>query len=141
MSQKKVTILCGASGSGKTTWADKQYAFLVSADKYFYGQFNARELPKAHAQCLREFVNLITTSHGHVIVDNTNTTIVEIAPYYALAEAYGYEVEILIFSGEYKNVHGVPERTVVGMRDKVRKLYALVPRRWRITPHKIGDSI
>lgn len=48
-----------------------------------------------------------------VVVDNTNTTVAEIAPYAALALAYGHELEIVTLDcdpaiGAKRNTHGVP---------------------------------
>jgi len=50
------------------------------------------------------------------VVDNTNTTLVEIAPYVRIAEAYGLDVELHAFVGEvHPNYHRVPDMTVQGM--------------------------
>lgn len=139
----KVTILCGASGSGKSTWVKNlgdDGVLVVSADHYFMRNgeyhFDFRKLPEAHNQCLRGFserlvAHCLAGGDSHLVVDNTNTTVAEIAPYYALASAYGAEVEIRVFSGEYENVHGVPEKSVKAMRERVAKLRDSAPPWWK----------
>jgi hypothetical protein len=69
-------------------------------------------------------------------VDNTNTTVAEIAPYYAIAEAYGCDVTIVRVLAEFReclrwNTHKVPDGTMLNM---AQNLYTekLLPR-WRQT--------
>lgn len=91
-------IMMGPSGSGKTRWLTKNLlgAVVVSANSYFIQKdgsfvFDRDKLSQAHAHCLREFVRLAQEGHEVLAVDNTNTLITEIAPYFALAQAYGYD--------------------------------------------------
>lgn len=122
----RVMILRGASGSGKSTYAkgiakaSNGTAAIVSADSFFmvgdFYQFDPSKLAQAHGECLREFVGLLTSPWIEtIIVDNTNTTIVEMAPYYALASAYGAAlVEIVTLEApsevcKMRNVHSVPD--------------------------------
>jgi predicted kinase len=98
----EVVILRGIPGSGKSTRAEEAYSGheVCSADDYFrnfYGvyKFDARALPAAHRACLLKFEALLIAGTEHIIVvDNTNLTAAEIAPYYALAEAHGYDPRI-----------------------------------------------
>jgi hypothetical protein len=59
------------------------------------------------------------------VVDNTNTTVAELAPYVAWANAVGYEVEIIrihcnpLVAAE-RNTHGVPENAVLAMYVKIQ---------------------
>ena len=156
--QKKVVILCGASGSGKSTYARKVAsgyntlpgfrASIDSADDYFYVngeyRFDPSKLPQAHAQCLCRFNEKVRTdSPAHVdlgwllIVDNTNTTVAEIAPYAALALAYGFELEIVIFGGTFSNVHGVPPLAVARQRENIAGLRKQLPPWW---PVRLADN-
>lgn len=140
----KVVILCGASGSGKSTWASQNYpdAIVVSADHYFIGEdgeyrFDPSKLGDAHGSCLRHFVkcaqSMITDT---VVVDNTNTTTVEIAPYVAVARAYGIEPEIRAWVGSppehalTRNTHGVPAEVVKAMWDRLSATVANWPTFW-----------
>jgi predicted kinase len=75
--------------------------------------FNPAELVHAHGFCLRTVVDGV--HHGlDVFVDNTNTSAVELAPYVALAQAYGYRVDIVHMDTPVdvclaRQTHGVPE--------------------------------
>lgn len=132
----KVVILCGASGSGKSTWASTNHpdAIVVSSDHYFIGgdgvyRFDPSKLGAAFGACHRAFTEYVQTKTAPVVVvDNTNTTLVEIAPFVAVARAYGIEPEIRVWhtwpvagTPEYektmrRNTHGVPVGTVTAMR-------------------------
>lgn len=148
----KVIILSGVSGSGKTFYARKLLAdvpllprfgsgsqrngIVLSASDYMGRDFivDPKVLGKAHGQCLSEFVEHINCGTGLIIIDNTNTTVAEIAPYYALAEAFGYEAEIITIDYNWeraweRNVHQVPKMLVGQQAQRIaaRKL----PGRWK----------
>lgn len=134
-----VIILVGVSGSGKSTYAKslKDGYKIVSADDYFIGydgnyHFDPRELGQAHAQCLRRFAEAVREKRN-CVVDNTNTTIEEIAPYYALARAYEHEVEIVFFHcpsvlAAKNNIHGVSQNTIDSMILRIDRMR--IPRYW-----------
>jgi hypothetical protein len=144
---KKVTILSGVSGSGKSKYAgtllleytsstgltleemlrlpkgDKRAtSAYCSADTFFVGtdgtyNFDPTKLSDAHGACFREFITACQNECEMVIVDNTNTTATEIAPYILGAQAYGYDVEIItvmceseddVKAAAARNSHGVP---------------------------------
>ena len=128
-----VIILSGVSGSGKSTYARTRLgsADVVSADSYFYSigggkyAFDASKLSEAHGACFRRFIQLLQhTDENTIVVDNTNTTSEEIAPYVLGAQAFGATVEICTLKGDYVNVHGVPEMTIEAQRTRIenRKL-------------------
>jgi predicted kinase len=138
-----VIILRGPSGAGKSTWAKKQKgAFIVSADSFFMKngeyQFDPKKLGEAHAKCLRDFTHAVSSPDSQddlIIVDNTNTTITEVAPYAALALAFGHEMTIMTFVGDAvkaarRNVHLVPATSVVAMAERIDKSTALFPPWW-----------
>lgn len=106
----KVIILSGVSGSGKSTLARSiepagkfrdgaVYPTIVSADDFFMAsgeyRFDPSKLSEAHAACFREYLRHLQLGVEEAIVDNTNTTNEEIAPYYLGAQAYHYQVEII----------------------------------------------
>lgn len=125
----RITIMQGLPGSGKSTHAAKlkaQGAVIVSADDYFTEndegvyKFDPTKLSEAHGQCMRRFVYAILNREDHVVVDNTNCTSEEIAPYMALANAYDYEARILRVEAEpdvcaKRNTHGVPVQAILAM--------------------------
>lgn len=92
-----VKILSGISGSGKSTYARRHRGVIVSADDYFVRdgayRFNPARLSSAHATCFARYLGALDDGHPLVIVDNTNTTAVEIAPYVLAAQAKGYDHE------------------------------------------------
>lgn len=145
----RIIIMQGVAGSGKTTFIRKNYPEAVSifsADHYFMHAgkyvFNPADLPKAHAACLRDYTRYIQAKSEHdsekVFVDNTNTTVAEIAPYYALAQAYGHEVEIvrLLVAPDLaaaRNTHGVPATAVWAMHDRIVASQSQMPPWWKDT--------
>ena len=99
-----VVIMSGVSGSGKSTEVARllrdEKSKVVSADDFFVVKgeykFNPSLLGEAHGSCLRRFIAYakfgLHEDHDlreiTIIVDNTNTTTEEIAPYVAIAQAY-----------------------------------------------------
>ncbi len=116
----KVTILSGVPGSGKSTYARNLGADVVSADDYLPLKPQGADFGIAHAKCMAYFQLLVMQHVAHVVVDNTNTTAVEIAPYYLVAQAHDAEVTVLRFTCDAeaafrRNVHQVPFQTFAVM--------------------------
>jgi hypothetical protein len=150
----RVEILRGLSGSGKSTYVakmkDDEVIKVVSADTFFTHEdgyhFDPCLLPAAHGECIRKFIYLMQWT-GHktkwggdekdptvVIVDNTNTTAAEIAPYYAIAEAYRVPVEIVEFDIDVevavaRNLHNVPRR---GIERQAANMMQPLPPWWKV---------
>ena len=122
-----LTILSGLSGSGKSTYTQHCCggAKVVSADQFFMVdgeyRFDVSKLSQAHGACFKSTIAALGSKVDHVVVDNTNTTTEEIAPYILAAQAYGYEVEVVTLTApkgmsqaDYiaacakRNAHGVP---------------------------------
>lgn len=138
MELRKVYILSGVPGSGKTTWIKESAGIIdytiVSADNYFTDpitkkyNFNASKLAEAHDECLRCFLRAIESKATRpIIVDNTNLKVWEIAPYYRIAEALGKDPVIIRFVGDPRiaagrNVHGVPFEKVLQMHNGIEPL-------------------
>lgn len=129
----KCTIMIGASGSGKSTYAKEIDAVHCSADFWFSRsgeyKFDAAELPLAHAHCLRKFIEACQ-NHRDVLVDNTNTTVAEVAPYIAIALAHCYAIDVVVCQRRYKNIHDVPLKTLVRQRNQVDRLLQDWPAFW-----------
>lgn len=147
----RVIILRGLPGSGKTTFikafAKQERAELVicSSNDSFVGsdgvyRFKPEKLGDAHDECFRKFSETLqslqtleTESHTIVAVDNTATTLWEMAPYRMMARRYGLPVEFIEVGDQgdidklvERNVHGVPESAIRAMRSR----FAEVPPFW-----------
>lgn len=143
-----VIILAGVSGSGKSTIAAMCRGEVVSADHFFLDkegvyQFDPAKLPEAHGWCLRRFVALLQDCTASVVVDNTNTTVAELAPYAALALAYGYDLRIVIVECDpriafERNKHGVPLASVEAQASRLACLAASLPPWWPVEVIKEG---
>lgn len=135
----------GVSGSGKSSWirANVPDAVVVSADHFFLdkeGQynFNPAQLGTAHAECLKKFCTLVQTSGTEgrtVVVDNTNTSISEMAPYCALALAFGRPLKVVTLlcdpvKAAQRNAHGTPLKSVLAQHKRLVTTVAELPPWW-----------
>jgi predicted kinase len=149
----KVRILRGTSGAGKSTYTKTFYpnAVVCSADDYFMVdgkyQFDSKKLSEAHGACLRKFVEIVVDLALNrpfdttVVVDNTNCSIAEIAPYAALALAYGADLEIITLLtptdvAVKRNVHGVTLEGVMRQRLNLDAGTKQLPPWWK---HKVEE--
>ena len=97
---RKVIILSGLSGSGKSTYASALGGVVCSADDFFVNDdgsyvFNPTKLQDAHAYCFRSFLEALQGTNETVVVDNTNTRVEEISPYVLASHAFGIEPKII----------------------------------------------
>jgi predicted kinase len=165
----EVIVLRGVSGVGKSTFQKTFYpeAIVCSADAYFINDkgeyhFDGSKLSEAHACCMRIFINSCKklSENGDarswanyeaprddypiVVVDNTNISVIEIAPYIAVAQAYGIKSRIITLTVEKpetaaaRNVHGVPDATVKTMMVRMMDAQQQFPSWWR---HKFMREI
>jgi len=158
----RVIIMQGIPGSGKTSWIKRKMLGVYkerevcwehySADRYFeeLGHFDPAKLGEAHGQCLREYVEALTDSVGtgpnldiNIVVDNTNTSLVELAPYMALAQAYNVEVELVRIHCDpevafARQTHGVPLAGIQAMDQRLREL--VLPPFWKYKLTKVTDE-
>jgi len=135
--KKQVIIMQGISGSGKSTKAheiaEKHSAIgcrVVSADDLFTVNgtynFDPTLLGEAHKQCMRSFLAALQNPEvGLVIVDNTNTTLVEMAPYYLLSVSLFCEVSIVQIESTpevalQKSTHGVPSNIITRQHHNIQ---------------------
>jgi len=124
----KISILRGISGSGKSTLSaplQAAGAVVVSSDHYFEEKgdylevFNPAELGAAHGQCFRRAIEACQAGKD-LVVDNTNCSVVEVAPYVLLGQSFGAEIEIHridcdVEVAKARNTHGVPDHAIEGM--------------------------
>ena len=140
---KKVIILRGVSGCGKSSFAallndlydrgndgkccnHTDSCIVCTADDYFVNEkgeykFDFSKLGAAHKQCFDKFKNAVSESMELVIVANTNTSEKEFNPYIELAKSYGYEITSLIVENRHggKNIHNVPQETLDKQAKKI----------------------
>lgn len=146
----KVVLLSGIPGSGKSTYVSKlkeRYSkvFVVSADHYFTVngeyKFDVSKLGEAHGDCLKRFAKMLLTLEKEevvVVVDNTNTTQLELAPYVAFAAACGAETELRFFKcspnvAVERNIHGVPFAACQAMAKRMETLMGNpLPYHWNL---------
>ena len=141
--------MSGLPGSGKSTYIQNNLpnARVCSADNYFMRSgeyiFDATKLGEAHARCMFEFIESCRGLHhnlplifDNLVVDNTNTTNQELAPYMATAAAYGLAIEIVTLDVPVdvafaRQTHGVPRKS---MEHFARNLqYRKLPGYWKNT--------
>ena len=129
---RKVTILIGIPGSGKSTWAARQEgATVVNADRYHIGadgvyRYSVANAGKAHLWCYRAFLDALERRDDHIIVDNTNTQNWERSPYVKHAQLCGYTVEFKRFRcpvelAAKRNVHGVSREIIEKMASRIEE--------------------
>lgn len=151
----KVILMSGIPGSGKSTYIRRMMAndsdsnyFICSADFYFqknfYGKydpeseykFNSSKLGEAHASCLKNYIEAITNNKcDYLVVDNTNTTALELSPYVAIASAYNLPTEIVTVNCDPhlatdRNVHSVSYLTCTQMAANLRN--RVFPPYWNV---------
>ena len=133
--------MMGIPGSGKSTWikANRPHALVCSADHFFMKdgeyRFEPSKISEAQAMCLRAFTEGAQDGLYDIVVDNTSTSLVELAPYVALANAYDHEVEIVHVDvapevAAARNVHGVPLKTCERMSLNIKATLSVFPPWW-----------
>lgn len=120
-------LVRGVPGSGKSTYAKTLvdwYNYLIEADHYFVRidgvyDFNPKLLGNAHKWCYDETVNALQQARGEVVcVANTFTRIWEMQKYIDFAKATNTSFKVVRCTGEYQNVHGVPDSKVKQMLER-----------------------
>jgi len=121
---QKLIIIRGIPGSGKTTLAQQLAPlhyyeadqWMVDADGNY--DFDASRLHYAHSKCRQAVIGALNDGVETVVVSNTFTRRKEFLPYVKIAKRRGCDVEIVVATGNYQNVHGAPEEVVQRMRDQ-----------------------
>lgn len=116
-----LTLLIGLPGSGKSTFAKTiPNASHYEADMYFIGPdgqyvFDRGKLSEAHGWCQRMTENDLKAGKD-VVVSNTGLRRWEREQYYAIAERCGARVRVKTMTGDYGNIHNVPEEALAAMK-------------------------
>lgn len=121
MSKAKMRIIRGVSGSGKSTLAKSFGLFHVEADMFFMqnGQYNwhPSRIAHAHTWCKNQVTTAVENKMD-IVVSNTFTQLWEFKDYLEIAEAHGYEVEVIRCTSDFGNVHGVPVEALERMKNR-----------------------
>ena len=151
----RVVIMRGLPGSGKSTYArglsgSKE---IFSADDWHTHdggyKYDPLKAAYAHTQCLACYMTCLRVEKATevVVVDNTNTTAVELAPYVRIAEAFGVEYEIVYMYCDFlkacaRNTHNVPETTIHMMQSNL--LTERLPAYWKqriVVAHQLREGM
>jgi len=125
---KKLWIIIGLPGSGKTTLANKiakedpRSPKIFEADMFFTneaGEYNwkAELLGRAHQWCY-DHVEAELRAGNSVIVSNTSLKKRDRKLYIDLGIAYNATIEVITCDGNFKNVHNVPNEKIEMMKEK-----------------------
>ena len=120
---RKLYVLRGLPGSGKSTYARTLAQLVAEPDMFRYDENNEYEFDStrnrevnAKAQMLCEFA-MRTLKLQAVAVTATFTKTDMVMQYVRLGRKYGYSVTVIECAGDYGNVHGVPEKVLSQMRE------------------------
>lgn len=123
---KKLILVRGCSGSGKSTFAELLSEFVISADDYFmvHGEykFDPTKLHFAHKHSLDATETSMVNDVDQIVVANTFTTEKDLEPYIALAANHGYTVFSVIVENRHggTNIHNVPVERVKKQEQRLR---------------------
>jgi len=123
----KVYILRGISGVGKSTYARHLKSIVADTlicsadDEMDHGngyQFDGRRVEDAHKNCLRKFIDGVQKRWSMIVLDNTNILYHHFDYYIKIAEAFGYEVEIVTITVDpqvaaERTTHNVPLKSLL----------------------------
>ena len=118
-------LVRGIPGSGKSTKAKQLIAEKLAdvhfeADMYFEvdGEyvFDPSKIKDAHSWCQKETDKALAAGKS-VVVSNTFVKKWETDIYFGLAAKHGVEVEVIVATGNYQNVHGVPAEVLLRMKE------------------------
>lgn len=130
--QKTVILTRGASGSGKTEFANflsNLYvdATICCADDYHMvdGEYvwKPENMGKAHQYCKDVFLEALRDNDPLIIVANTNTNYNKECKYYhETALEWGYQVFFVVLENRHGGVnsHGVPEHVLDRQEANIR---------------------
>jgi predicted kinase len=141
-----VIIMRGLPGCGKSYYIDTQLCNsalssntdleVFSADHYFTDnngiyRFDPKHLGAAHAACFKSYLDFLAQLDvmevpEMLVVDNTNISAYEMAPYIQAANAYGLDHKIVTLwcnpkLAAQRNTHDVPNHTILAMYQKLLK--------------------
>ncbi|MAH51632.1 hypothetical protein CMI37_37795 [Candidatus Pacearchaeota archaeon] len=122
-----VVILRGLPGSGKSTVEQLLVAHTILSMDAFWElggggyKFRPSDIAEAIQWVRDDFIRALAARDELIVVDNTNTTMEEMAFYRREAKAAGYVVHIVhveatVEDAASRGIHGVPKKKVEQMR-------------------------
>lgn len=133
MADKKLIILRGLPGSGKSQTAEKLVGrgIIHSTDSFHMKNgkyvFDVENLEIYHYLNLIASIRSMKKGISPVIIDNTNIVAAHCELYVKAGKMYGYEIIIIEPSApwafdveelEKRNTHGAPRETIIGMLEQ-----------------------
>ena len=131
---KKLVILRGLPGSGKTTLANnltRNIGVVYSSDDFFMEngeyKFQAKKLKDSHIWNQKRTEEAMKRGEGLIVIDNTNVRKWEAKPYVKLGVKNGYDVifrepetpwKFNLEELSRRDTHGVPEKVIERMLDQ-----------------------
>ncbi len=122
----EMIILRGLSGAGKTTWQriHRPRVVICTTEAFFKPGDRTLQFSHASAACFKAAIQAVESGTPSIIIDNTNTSVAEVAPYVALAEAFGYSWSVLTIHADIdrawnRNVHGTPWSSMARMKARM----------------------
>ncbi len=139
MKKGRLVLLRGLPGAGKSTLAERMQGEekdceVLSADSFFVNEatgryeFNHTGLETAHIRCQEQCRWEMERGRAVLIVDNCSLTARDAAPYVVMAQASGYEVDIVDVEGEcaaeelaVRNTHNVSADVIRSLAGKMER--------------------
>lgn len=120
MSTKRLILVRGLPGSGKSTYAKalKGTHVHLETDMYFIDRegnytFDGERIGAAHRWCI-DTTRILLNSGANVVVSNTFVKLWELEPYLEMVN--NDDVAVIEMKKAFKNVHNVPQEVIDRMK-------------------------
>lgn len=125
MSSKTLYIIRGVPGSGKSALAHQLTKNVVETDDFMMVdgeyKYDKDKVYACHKKCFNKVLDYMVHNVSPIAVANTFIKKKDYKPYVDLAKEFGYNVEIKVCKGEFKNIHNVPQDRVEQMKSKFQE--------------------